>query len=315
MIGVQQESAELAARGRGDGLRHPGREGLRRRAAARPDRLGDEADDVYDVSMESGPHPVALLAGARAAAEPRSHRRPGLRRPPGARRRAHARRARGVQRLRGPADLAPAHARHDHRQAQRAAASGQRVHEVLADRARGASTRRTPCACPPPGGRGPASSACASATGSGGPVLDGLRSGRSRPGSRSRSSAPPACGKSTVAKLVPALLRRRPAAGSCSTASTCATPPCDEVRRAVGLVFEDTFLFSDSIAANIAFADPDAPIGADRAGRPPGRGPRVHQRAAPRLRTPRSASGATRCRADSASASPSPGPSSPTPGS
>lgn len=30
-----------------------------------------------------------------------------------------------------------------------------------------------------------------------------------------------------------------------------------ELRRAVGLVFEDTFLFSDSIAANIAFADPD----------------------------------------------------------
>ena len=31
-----------------------------------------------------------------------------------------------------------------------------------------------------------------------------------------------------------------------------------ELRRAVGLVFEDTFLFSDTIAANIAFADPHA---------------------------------------------------------
>jgi ATP-binding cassette, subfamily B, bacterial len=31
-----------------------------------------------------------------------------------------------------------------------------------------------------------------------------------------------------------------------------------ELRKAVGIVFEDTFLFSDSIAANIAFADPDA---------------------------------------------------------
>jgi ATP-binding cassette subfamily B protein len=31
------------------------------------------------------------------------------------------------------------------------------------------------------------------------------------------------------------------------------------LRKAVGIVFEDTFLFSDSIAANIAFADPDAP--------------------------------------------------------
>ncbi|HEU5149159.1 MAG TPA: ABC transporter ATP-binding protein [Iamia sp.] len=35
-----------------------------------------------------------------------------------------------------------------------------------------------------------------------------------------------------------------------------------DLRRGVGLVFEDTFLFSDSIAANIAFADPDA--GMDR---------------------------------------------------
>jgi len=40
------------------------------------------------------------------------------------------------------------------------------------------------------------------------------------------------------------------------------------VRRSVGLVFEETFLFSDSIAANIAFAEPDAPIEAiERAAR------------------------------------------------
>ena len=31
-----------------------------------------------------------------------------------------------------------------------------------------------------------------------------------------------------------------------------------EVRRAVGIVFEDTFLFSDTVRANIAFADPRA---------------------------------------------------------
>jgi ATP-binding cassette subfamily B protein len=31
-----------------------------------------------------------------------------------------------------------------------------------------------------------------------------------------------------------------------------------EVRRAVGLVFEDTFLFSDTVRSNIAFADPEA---------------------------------------------------------
>ena len=33
-----------------------------------------------------------------------------------------------------------------------------------------------------------------------------------------------------------------------------------DVRRAVGIVFEDTFLFTDSIAENIAFADPEATI-------------------------------------------------------
>ena len=32
------------------------------------------------------------------------------------------------------------------------------------------------------------------------------------------------------------------------------------LRRAVGIVFEDTFLFSDSVAGNIAFADPDATV-------------------------------------------------------
>ncbi len=34
----------------------------------------------------------------------------------------------------------------------------------------------------------------------------------------------------------------------------------DELRNAVGIVFEDTFLFSDSVRENISFADPDAPL-------------------------------------------------------
>src|SRR4029079_8745715 len=33
-----------------------------------------------------------------------------------------------------------------------------------------------------------------------------------------------------------------------------------ELRRAVGIVFEDTFLFNESVAANIGFADPAAPF-------------------------------------------------------
>jgi ATP-binding cassette subfamily B protein len=41
-----------------------------------------------------------------------------------------------------------------------------------------------------------------------------------------------------------------------------------ELRRSVSIVFEDTFLFSDSVRANIAFADPDAPsVAVDRAAR------------------------------------------------
>jgi ATP-binding cassette subfamily B protein len=34
----------------------------------------------------------------------------------------------------------------------------------------------------------------------------------------------------------------------------------DDLRAAVGIVFEDTFLFSDSVRENIAFADPEAPM-------------------------------------------------------
>ncbi len=33
-----------------------------------------------------------------------------------------------------------------------------------------------------------------------------------------------------------------------------------DLRRAIGIVFEDTFLFSESVRANIAFAEPDAPM-------------------------------------------------------
>ena len=36
--------------------------------------------------------------------------------------------------------------------------------------------------------------------------------------------------------------------------------PVLDVRRAVGIVFEDTLLFHDSVAANIAFADPEASV-------------------------------------------------------
>jgi len=44
-----------------------------------------------------------------------------------------------------------------------------------------------------------------------------------------------------------------------------------DLRRAIGIVFEDTLLFHDSVAANIAFAQPDADVEMiERAARLPG---------------------------------------------
>jgi ATP-binding cassette subfamily B protein len=40
--------------------------------------------------------------------------------------------------------------------------------------------------------------------------------------------------------------------------------PLVELRRSIGIVFEDTFLFSDTVRENIAFADPEAPLDAVR---------------------------------------------------
>ena len=67
------------------------------------------------------------------------------------------------------------------------------------------------------------------------------------------------CGKSTVGRLIP---RFYDVAGGrvLLDGADVRQLRTTDLRRAVGIVFEDTFLFSDSIAANIAFADPAAPI-------------------------------------------------------
>jgi ATP-binding cassette, subfamily B, bacterial len=64
-------------------------------------------------------------------------------------------------------------------------------------------------------------------------------------------------GKSTIARL---LIRfYDPQSGSIRLGGTDLRDlAVADVRRAVGLVFEDTLLFNDTVAANIAFADPDA---------------------------------------------------------
>ena len=56
----------------------------------------------------------------------------------------------------------------------------------------------------------------------------------------------------------PALLRGRPAAGCCWTAWTCATPRSTRCAAAIGIVGQDTFLFSTTVAENIAYGAPEA---------------------------------------------------------
>jgi ATP-binding cassette, subfamily B, bacterial len=65
-------------------------------------------------------------------------------------------------------------------------------------------------------------------------------------------------GKTTVARLIPRFYDVQDGAVRVDGADV-RDVRVRELRKAVGIVFEDTFLFSDSIAANIAFADPDAP--------------------------------------------------------
>lgn len=67
------------------------------------------------------------------------------------------------------------------------------------------------------------------------------------------------CGKTTVARLIPRFYDVT--AGSVELDGVDVRElALGELRRSVGLVFEETFLFSATVAANIAFADPDAAL-------------------------------------------------------
>src|SRR5262249_1483643 len=68
-----------------------------------------------------------------------------------------------------------------------------------------------------------------------------------------------ASGKTTVAPLIPRFYDVRGGHVRIDGADVREVRLRD-VRRAIGLVFEDTFLFSDSVRNNIAFADPEASI-------------------------------------------------------
>ena len=93
---------------------------------------------------------------------------------------------------------------------------------------------------------------------SGGPVLDGFEL-TVRPGESVALVGATGSGKSTIGRLLPRFYD--------VTSGSIRLDGVDvrrialhDLRRAVGIVFEETFLFSDTVATNIAFADPDAPM-------------------------------------------------------
>jgi ATP-binding cassette subfamily B protein len=74
---------------------------------------------------------------------------------------------------------------------------------------------------------------------------------------------PTGSGKTTVARLVPRFYDVD-GGGVLLDGVDVRDVKLGDLRRNVGIVFEDTFLFSDSVRDNIAFADPQAPMEAVR---------------------------------------------------
>jgi ATP-binding cassette subfamily B protein len=90
------------------------------------------------------------------------------------------------------------------------------------------------------------------------PVLRGL-SFSIEPGETVAVVGASGSGKSTIAQLLPRFYD--PRSGSISIGGhDIADVTRDSLRAAIGLVMEDSFLFSDSVRSNIAYGRPDAPI-------------------------------------------------------
>ena len=140
---------------------------------------------------------------------------------------------------------------------QRAAASAQRVHEVLVTDPV-VTDAPHPRALPVAGGEVHFDAVRFAYSGSGRPVLDGFDL-HIPAGQTIALVGATASGKSTVAKLLPRFYDIDEGSISLDGIDVREVK-LTELRGAVGLVFEETFLFSDSIAANIAFADAEAPF-------------------------------------------------------
>jgi ATP-binding cassette subfamily B protein len=139
-------------------------------------------------------------------------------------------------------------------QASRASAGAGRVHEILSTDPAIADAEHSVPLAPGPGalrfegvrfGYGPGRS-----------VLDGLDLDI-RGGEAVAIVGATGSGKSTVARLVPRFYDVDDGRILLDGVDV-RTLAVDDLRGAVGIVFEDTFLFSDSVRENIAFADPDA---------------------------------------------------------
>ncbi|MEM9561012.1 MAG: ABC transporter ATP-binding protein [Actinomycetota bacterium] len=139
---------------------------------------------------------------------------------------------------------------------QRSAAAGVRVAELLAT-APVINQPRRPAALPAGPPRGLVEfQRVGFAYEPGRPVLHGLDL-TIEPGESVALVGPTGSGKTTVANLIPRFYDVDGGAVSVDGIDVRDLRPQD-LRRQVGLVFEETFLFSASIAANIAFVDPEA---------------------------------------------------------
>jgi len=148
-------------------------------------------------------------------------------------------------------------------QAQRAVASSQRVHEVLSAEPTIVDPEHPATLPVATGGSTTGELRFESVTfrypgGPQRPVLEGLDLVVSA-GESVALVGPTGCGKTTVARLIPRFYDVESGRVVLDGVDV-RDVSLHDLRRAIGLVFEDTFLFNDSVAANIAFADPDAPM-------------------------------------------------------
>lgn len=151
-------------------------------------------------------------------------------------------------------------------QASRASAGAGRVHEVLATDPAIADPGPDSLAALPAGPGELRFEGVEFGYGPGRTVLDGLDL-VIRGGEAVAIVGATGSGKTTVARLVPRFYEVD-AGRICLDGVDLRRLPVADLRRAIGIVFEDTFLFSDSVRENIAFADPEAPIAAvERAAR------------------------------------------------